>query len=201
MQHYTKHKLGIDIDKLGKAYLDFRSKLGFRTDDKSLRDFNAICINRIPGDENSITGGNVRGLYWTYPDSTNVEEQRLPYIEEHKYTEICPEFKGTYVEEVYNQITKKFKLGRVRFLMKPPRSCLSWHRDPEMRLHIPIITNVGNIMVIENEAFHMPADGDGYITDNTKYHNFFNGSEIDRVHLVATVIEHKCEDDNCCEMC
>ena len=201
MQHYTKHKLGIDIDKLGKAYLDFRSKLGFRTDDKSLRDFNAICINRIPGDENSITGGNVRGLYWTYPDTTNVEEQRLPYIEEHKYTEICPEFKGTYVEEVYNQITKKFKLGRVRFLMKPPRSCLSWHRDPEMRLHIPIITNVGNIMVIENEAFHMPADGDGYITDNTKYHNFFNGSEIDRVHLVATVIEHKCEDDNCCEMC
>ena len=200
MQHFSTYKLGIDIDKLGKAYLDFRSKLGFRTDDKSLRDFNAICINRIPGDENSITGGNVRGLYWTYPDSTNVEEQRLPYIEEHKYTELCPEFKDTYVEEVYNQITKKFKLGRVRFLMKPPRSCLSWHRDPEMRLHIPIITNKGNIMVIENEAFHMPANGDGYVTDNTKYHNFFNGSEIDRVHLVATLLEHKCNDD-CCKMC
>ena len=200
MQHYKPYKLGIDIDKLGKAYLDFRSKLGFRTDDKTLRDFNAICINRIPGDENSITGGNVRGLYWTYPDTTNIEEQRLPYIEEHKYTEICPEFKGTYVEEVYNQITKKFKLGRVRFLMKPPRSCLSWHRDPEMRLHIPIITNKGNIMVIENEAFHMPANGDGYVTDNTKYHNFFNGSEIDRVHLVATIIDHKCDDD-CCTMC
>jgi len=201
MQNYSVHKLGIDIDKLGKAYFDFRSKLGFRTDDKSLRDFNAICINRIPGDENSITGGNVRGLYWTYPDTTNVEEQRLPYIEEHKYTELCPEFKDTYVEEVYNQITKKFKLGRVRFLMKPPRSCLSWHRDPEMRLHIPIITNVGCKMVIEDEAFHMPANGDGYITDNTKYHNFFNGSEIDRVHLVATIIEHKCEDENCCELC
>ena len=200
MQHFSTYKLGIDIDKLGKAYLDFRSKLGFRTDDKTLRDFNAICINRIPGDENSITGGNVRGLYWTYPDSTNVEEQRLPYIEEHKYTELCPEFKDTYVEEVYNQITKKFKLGRVRFLMKPPRSCLSWHRDPEMRLHIPIITNKGNIMVIENEAFHMPANGDGYITNNTKYHNFFNGSEIDRVHLVATLLEHKCNDD-CCKMC
>jgi len=201
MQNYSVHKLGIDIDKLGKAYFDFKSKLGFRTDDKSLRDFNAICINRIPGDENSITGGNVRGLYWTYPDTTNVEEQRLPYIEEHKYTELCPEFKGTYIEEVYNQITKKFKLGRVRFLMKPPRSCLSWHRDPEMRLHIPIITNVGCKMVIEDEAFHMPANGDGYITDNTKYHNFFNGSEIDRVHLVATIIEHKCEDENCCELC
>ena len=85
-------------------------------------------------------------------------------------------------------LTKRFKIGRCRFLMKPPRTCLSWHRDPEMRIHIPIITNKGNIMVIENEAFHMPANGNGYITDNTKYHNFFNGSEVDRVHIVATIV-------------
>ena len=82
-------------------------------------------------------------------------------------------------------------MGRVRFLMKPPRSCLSWHRDPEMRLHIPIITNVGCRMIIEEESYHLPADGNAYITDNTKYHNFFNGSEINRVHLVATFLENK----------
>ena len=187
--HHKEIPLSIDIDRLGKCYLDFRSQLGFRTDDKTLRDFNAICINRIPGDENSITGGNVRGLYWTKPDTTNVEEQRLPYIEEHRYTEICPEFKDTYVEEVYNLITSKFKLGRVRFLMKPHRSCLSWHRDPEMRLHIPIITNEGCRMIINDVSFHMPSNGSAYIVDNTKYHNFFNGSEIDRVHLVATILE------------
>ena len=187
--YHTEVPLSIDIDRLGKCYLDFRSKLGFRTDDKTLRDFNAICINRIPGDENSITGGNVRGLYWTKPDTTNVEEQRLPYIEEHRYTELCPEFKDTYVEEVYNLITSKFKLGRVRFLMKPPRSCLSWHRDPEMRLHIPIITNEGCRMIINDVSFHMPSNGSAYIVNNTEYHNFFNGSEIDRVHLVATILE------------
>ena len=209
MQHYHKEvDLSIDIDRLGKCYFDFRSKLGFRTDDKSLRDFNAICVNRIPDDENSITGGNIRGLYWTKPDTTNHEEQRLEKVEEHLYTELCPEFKDTYVEEVYNLITSKFKLGRVRFLMKPPRSCLSWHRDPEMRLHIPIITNEGCRMVIQDTSFHMPSNGNGYITDNTKYHNFFNGSEVDRVHLVATVIEHNCQMDwvdevkyDCCNMC
>ena len=200
-KHHSKVNLNIDIEKLGKAYFDFRHHLGFKTDDKSLIDFNAICINRIPGDENSITGGNIRGLYWTYPDTTNYEEQRLEPVPEHLYTELCPEFKDTYVEEVYNIITSKFKLGRIRFLMKPPRSCLSWHRDPEMRLHIPIITNVGCKMVIEDTAFHMPADGSGYITDNTKYHNFFNGSEIERVHLVATVLEHKCNGENCCKLC
>jgi len=209
MQHYHKEvDLSIDIDRLGKCYFDFRSKLGFRTDDKSLRDFNAICVNRIPDDENSITGGNIRGLYWTKPDTTNFEEQRLEPVQEHLYTEICPEFKDTYVEEVYNLISSKYKLGRVRFLMKPPRSCLSWHRDPEMRLHIPIITNEGCRMVIEDTSFHMPSNGNGYITDNTKYHNFFNGSEFDRVHLVATVLEHNCQMDwidevkyDCCKMC
>jgi len=206
--HHTEIPLSIDIDRLGKCYFDFRSKLGFRTDDKSLRDFNAICVNRIPDDEDSITGGNVRGLYWTKPDTTNHEEQRLEPVQEHLYTELCPEFKDTYVEEVYNLITSKFKLGRVRFLMKPPRSCLSWHRDPEMRLHIPIITNEGCRMVIQDTSFHMPSNGNGYITDNTKYHNFFNGSEVDRVHLVATVIEHNCQMDwvdevkyDCCNMC
>ena len=206
--HHTEIPLSINIDRLGKCYFDFRSKLGFRTDDKSLRDFNAICVNRIPDDENSITGGNIRGLYWTKPDTTNHEEQRLEKVEEHLYTELCPEFKDTYVEEVYNLITSKFKLGRVRFLMKPPRSCLSWHRDPEMRLHIPIITNEGCRMIIEDTSFHMPSNGNGYITDNTKYHNFFNGSEVDRVHLVATVIEHNCQMDwvdevkyDCCNMC
>ena len=202
MQNFHKEiPLSIDIDRLGKCYFDFRSKLGFRTDDKSLRDFNAICVNRIPDDENSILGGNIRGLYWTKPDTTNVEEQRLEPVQEHLYTELCPEFEDTYVEEVYNLITSKFKLGRVRFLMKPPRSCLSWHRDPEMRLHIPIITNEACRMVIEDTSFHMPSNGNGYITDNTRYHNFFNGSEFDRVHLVATIIEHGCDGDSCCTMC
>ena len=157
------------------------------------------------------------------PDTTNHEEQRLEPVQEHLYTEICPEFKNTYVEEVYNLINKRWKIGRVRFLMKPPRTCLSWHRDPEMRLHIPIITNKGCKMVIENEAFHMPANGSAYLTDNRQYHNFFNGSEIERVHLVATVlaqgldemhldeswrdeekwnIEHtNCGTDDCCKEC
>ena len=85
---------------------------------------------------------------------------------------------------------KHFKLGRVRILLKEPRSTLSWHRDPEPRLHIPIITNKGCRMVIEDVCKHMPADGSATITNNTKYHNFFNGGEQDRIHLVACVLEN-----------
>ena len=43
-------------------------------------------------------------------------------------------------------------------------------------------------MVIEDTK-HMPADGSVTITNNTKYHNFFN-EEQDRIHLVACVLEN-----------
>ena len=44
-------------------------------------------------------------------------------------------------------------------------------------------------MVIEEVNLHMPADGSVWITNNTRYHNAFNGGEEDRVHLVATVLD------------
>ena len=46
-KYHDRINLKIDIEKLGKAYLDFKYHLGFRTDDKTKFDFNAICVNRI----------------------------------------------------------------------------------------------------------------------------------------------------------
>ena len=152
--------------------------------------FGAISLNQIPNDENSIKGNNIRGVYWTKSDEFGKEVSRDVQIDESKYTQIVPEFQNTYFKDVYEALNKKFKLGRVRILLKEPRSTLSWHRDPEPRLHIPIITNPGCSMVIENVAKHLPADGSATITNNTKYHNFFNGGEQDRIHLVACVLEN-----------
>ena len=152
--------------------------------------FGAISLNQIPNDENSIIGNNIRGKYWTIADESGKEVSRDIDIDESNYTQLVPEFQDTYFKEVYETLTKKFKLGRVRLLLKEPRSTLSWHKDPEPRLHIPIITNLGCSMVIENIAKHLPADGSVTITNNTKYHNFFNGGEQDRIHLVACVLEN-----------
>ena len=172
-------KLKIDLEKI-LAKKKFNS-LG-------IKNFGAISLNQIPGDKESIEGHNVRGTYWTLPDETGKEAVRDIPIDESKYTELVHDFQNTYFEEVYNTLKKKFKLGRVRILLKEPRSTLSWHRDPEPRLHIPIITNPGCRMVIENIAEHMPADGTVTITNNKKYHNFFNGGEQARIHLVACVL-------------
>ena len=150
-----------------------------------------ISLNQIPGDPDSIKGENVKGIYWTKPDSSGKEAKRAKRIDETKYTEFVKDLEDTYFKNVYDILSKKFKLGRVRILLKEPRSTLSWHRDPEPRLHIPIITNPGCIMVIEEVAKHLPADGSAWLTNNMKYHNFFNGGEEDRIHLVACLTDYR----------
>ena len=184
---YQVPGLKFDINKLRQDYEKILSKKKFDT--LGISHFGAIPLNKIPGDENSIKGNNIRGKYWTIADDTGKEVSRDVDIDESKYTQLVPEFEKTYFKEVFEILSKKYKLGRVRLLLKEPRSTLSWHKDPECRLHVPIITNKGCSMVIENVAKHLPADGKVWITNNTKYHNFFNGGEQARIHLVACVLE------------
>jgi hypothetical protein len=186
---YKIPELKFDLTQLKNDLNKVLKKKNFNTLDIS--HFGAISLNQIPNDESSIQGNNIRGVYWTKPNESGKEVSRDIFIDESKYTQLVPEFEDTYFKEVYEKLKKKFKLGRVRILLKEPRSTLSWHRDPEPRLHIPIITNLGCHMVIENVAKHLPADGTAWITNNTKYHNFFNGGEQARIHIVACVLENR----------
>jgi len=184
---YEVPDLNFDIERLRKDLDKILVNKKFKS--PGITHFGAISINQIPNDENSIKGNNVRGKYWTIADDTGKEVSRDVDIDESKYTKLVPEFENTYFKEVYEALRKRFKIGRVRLLLKEPRSTLSWHKDPECRLHVPIITNKGCSMVIENVAKHLPADGKVWITNNTKYHNFFNGGEQARIHLVACVLQ------------
>ena len=183
-------ELDFDIVKLRTALDQVLSRKSY-DDAAGTKYIAGISLNQIPGDPDSAKGENVKGVYWTKPDSSGKEALRAKKIDELSYTEFVKDLEDTYFKEVYDILAKKFKLGRVRILLKEPRSTLSWHRDPEPRLHIPIITNPGCMMVIENIAKHLPADGSAYITNNIKYHNAFNGGEENRVHLVACLPEYK----------
>ena len=184
---YKVPDLKFDISRLRKDLDTVLERKKFKS--PGVTHFGAISLNRVPNDESSVEGNNVRGKYWTIADEMGKEVSRDIDIDESKYTELVPDFEDTYFKEVYEILKSKFKLGRVRLLLKEPRSTLSWHKDPEPRLHIPIITNKGCMMVIENVAKHMPADGTVTITNNKKFHNFFNGGEQSRIHLVACVLE------------
>ena len=187
---FQKQNIKFDIFKLQEAYRQIITTKKF-DDGGGISHFGAICITRKPGDPDSVKGSKARGIYWTKPDKSGAEVSRDVSIDESEYTEFIPDYENTYFKEVFDVISSKYKLGRVRILLKEPRSTLSWHRDPEPRLHIPIITNPGCLMVIDNVAKHMPADGSVWITNNTKYHNAFNGGEENRIHLVACVLDYK----------
>ena len=182
--------LKFDISKLQNALKTVLQRKSY-DDAAGTKYIAGISLNQIPGDSESIKGENIKGIYWTKPDNSGNEEVRATKIDEAAYTEFVEDLKDTYFKEVYDVLSKRFKLGRVRILLKEPRSTLSWHRDPEPRLHIPIITNPGSIMVIDEVAKHLPADGSVWITNNKKYHNAFNGGEEERVHLVACVLDYK----------
>ena len=187
---FQKQNIKFDILKLQEAYRQIITTRKF-DDGGGISHFGAICLTRKPGDPESVKGSKARGIYWTKPDKSGTEVSRDIKIDESEYSEFVPDYENSYFKEVFDILSSKYKLGRVRILLKEPRSTLSWHRDPEPRLHIPIITNPGCLMVIDNVAKHMPADGSVWITNNTKYHNAFNGGEENRIHLVACVLDYK----------
>ena len=160
-------------------------------------DYNIIPIDIYKGDQfsekfESISVDNKIPIIYDHNEKIYIRESGiiLMYLAD-KFGKFIDDYKNTYFKKVFDVLSSKYKLGRVRILLKEPRSTLSWHRDPEPRLHIPIITNPGSIMVIDNVAKHMPADGSVWITNNTKYHNAFNGGEENRIHLVACVLDYK----------
>ena len=187
---FQKQNIKFDILRLQESYRQITTTKKF-DDGGGISHFGAICLTRKPGDPDSVKGSKARGIYWTKPDKSGAEVSRDININESEYSEFIPDYENTYLKEVFDVLSSKYQLGRVRILLKEPRSTLSWHRDPEPRLHIPIVTNPGCLMVIDNVAKHMPADGSVWITNNTKYHNAFNGGEENRVHLVACVLDYK----------
>ena len=83
---YQVPDLNFDINKLRKDLDKILKKSKYQT--LGITNFHAIPMNMIPGDENSIQGHNVRGVYWTMPDETGKEVKRDKSIDESKYTEL-----------------------------------------------------------------------------------------------------------------
>ena len=125
---FQKQSLKFDIEKLQEAYKQIIKTKKF-DDGGGISHFGAICLTRKPGDPDSIKGHKARGLYWTKPDKSGKEVSRDVNINEAEYSEFIPDYENTYFKEVFDVISSKYKLGRVRILLKEPRSTLSWHRS------------------------------------------------------------------------
>ena len=149
------------------------------------------CISLTHCDE---ADDETRGIFWTRNE--NYEEVQVErFVNEEAYKVFEPLLMNTYFKNVYESLSRHYKLGRVRILKLDSRTSLSYHRDPEARLHIPIITNPGALMIVDKEAYHMEATGAVYYVNTKKYHTALNGGGQTRVHLVATILDENKEEE------
>jgi hypothetical protein len=181
-----KLNIHFDLDLVKGAYETAKSNIGFSG--------NAVNCISLTHPENGDTTADERGIFWTMDGSYN-EIQVERFVNEDAYKVFEPLLNETYLRNIYDILSKHYKIGRMRILKLDSRTSLSYHRDPEARLHIPIITNPGSLMIIENEAYHMKADGGVYYVDTTKYHTALNGGEHERIHIVATILDENKEEE------
>ena len=155
-----------------------------------------ICVNTTKDKLDDYLFG--RGSLWydwdaSYYDEKNkkhiVPERKIP-LKEEDFDSLCTAFHGTLFEDVYRSLEKKYKLGRVRIMNLMSTKCLTWHKDTSIRVHFPMSTQEGCFMVIQNEVKHLPKNS-WWRTNTLVNHTAFNGSNQDRLHLVATVLEEK----------
>lgn len=179
-----KLNLRFDIGKLREA-LDAALS---RTDFKGMvnEGFGAFSLTRRPGAETE-TANDLSGLFWTRVDDSYEEVRREEAVDERAFTEFLPLFADTYFKFVHDELVRRFPIRRMRVLSKSPYNCNSWHRDPEPRLHIPIISNPGSLFAVNHHITHLPADGSVYFTDTRGYHTALNGGETHRAHIVAAL--------------
>jgi len=107
---------------------------------------------------------------------------------EYDFCYVSDIFKNTYIETVVNKLTEHFKdtfiVCRGRFISMGPQKCLLWHNDQYPRVHIPIFTNPGARMIINDQVHHLEA-GHVWFTDTRQQHTAFNSNLVrKRVHAV-----------------
>ena len=176
--------VSFDIEKLQAALQEVLTLSEFKGDSNA--GFGAISLTRRPGVEKE-TANDLSGLFYTRVDDSLTEVEREELVDEFAFKEFVPLFADTYLKEVWDTLQEIAPIGRMRLLSKGLYNCNSWHRDPEPRLHIPIVSNPGSLFVVNHHVTHLPADGSVYFTDTRGYHTALNGGESSRVHIVAAL--------------
>ncbi len=181
----SKLALDYDIGRLRSALDECVARTGVSGEYQDVG-LSSLALTQRPGDDGP-SSNDLSGRYWMRADERYVEEPFEDIVDEANFSEFNSAYAGTYFEHVVADLQSRFPIGRVRVNLKGRYNCNSWHRDPEPRLHIPIVTNPGSLFVVNHYVTHLPADGSVYFTDTRGYHTAMNGGMSDRVHLIAAL--------------
>jgi len=124
---------------------------------------------------------------WVNYDGNGDVPLRTDMLVETKINQTCDYFKNTYFDTIIEKIKNAgYNVYRGRFMKSIYKTCLTMHKDPSPRLHIPIYTNDDCFMVIKDKVFRLPF-GKTYIVDTRQPHTAINASKNNRVHLVFCI--------------
>lgn len=94
----------------------------------------------------------------------------------------------------FKEVCDRFTPWRERVILAKmgPGKVLERHMDHDttlsVRFHIPIITDPRSMMLYgEDHQVHWPADGSVYFLNQGLKHGVYNGSDIERVHLIINM--------------
>jgi hypothetical protein len=154
-----------------------------------------VCLTHTEmktSDELAYEGTGSLTVQWSkdpYDNNGELKKREIPLLDSD-FSVFNEKFQNNYLYQVYKDIQQIYTIGRFRLICLPPKKCMSWHKDPEERLHIAIHSDTSCRMVIDDESFHIPQNGSTIWCDTTKLHTAFNGShKLQRLHLVIGIHE------------
>lgn len=185
LKHFTTYNLDDTLDDLLTS-----GKISWKIGD------NQIGINTLPGHEQDVHCAS-GSLIWDWHNAIRDEDDNVVDVpkfaaprQESDFTVLCTQFIGTPFEDLYTELNQHYHVGRVRLMRSEPKTCLTWHLDHHPRVHYPIQTAEGCLMVIHDEVKYLPQNTWWY-TNTTIKHTAFNGSSKHRIHLVATILSER----------
>ena len=119
---------------------------------------------------------------------------------EADYCETAPEFRGTEIERLIDQLD--IPVGRARIMLMKPKSTLSIHADRGLRYHFAVET-APDCFLVEVKApeaegepattvlHHIPADGRLYEMDAFQTHTAMNTGKCKRLHIVINAADDR----------
>lgn len=170
---------------LEEEYARIREKYNLEDKDQ----ISLIALPDKPDDPYEATGSlyldwkNAEWVEDEYGNEKLVPPKFDPPRNPSDFSVVADQFKGTVFEEIYHEINNKYGVILASMFKSKRRSCLSWHTDIRDAIHFPIKTQKGCMMIIENEAMHLPQNT-WWWTNTRSHHTAANASEEYRLHLL-----------------
>lgn len=178
------------FEQLDLPQYDLLPELNHMLDRKQLfwGKLNQICINTTNDKVDDYHYG-AGSLYFDWSQQIDSKPKPRPVeLKESDFSELCTVFYDTVFEEVLVLLKSKYNIGRVRLMKSTPKTCLTWHVDTTKRIHYPLLTHEGCLMIIEDEVKHLP-DNTWWLTNTLEKHTALNASLENRIHLVASILD------------